>query len=78
MGVIILGVVLIVLKIIKIFLKDYCIVVFGLGFVGIGNVDWIYSVMVFEGFLEEEVYNRFWVYDYRGLLMEEINDLVLF
>jgi malate dehydrogenase (oxaloacetate-decarboxylating) len=34
--------------------------------------------MVLEGLSEEEAYDRFWAYDYRGLLTEEIKDLASF
>ncbi|MCG0048128.1 NAD-dependent malic enzyme [Priestia megaterium] len=77
-GVITLGAVLTALKITKTSLKDHRIVVFGPGSAGIGNADRIHSAMVLEGLSEEEAYDRFWAYDYRGLLTEEINDLASF
>ncbi|MEJ9314896.1 NAD-dependent malic enzyme, partial [Priestia megaterium] len=77
-GVITLGAVLTALKITKTSLKDHRIVVFGPGSAGIGNADRIHSAMVLEGLSEEEAYDRFWAYDYRGLLTKEINDLASF
>jgi malate dehydrogenase (oxaloacetate-decarboxylating) len=77
-GVITLGAILTALKITKTSLKDHRIVVFGPGSAGIGNADRIHSAMVLEGLSVEEAYDRFWAYDYRGLLTEEMNDLAPF
>ncbi|MGG2065274.1 NAD-dependent malic enzyme [Bacillus sp. S14(2024)] len=77
-GVITLAAVLTALKITKTSLKDQRIVVFGPGSAGIGNADRIHSAMVLEGLSEEEAYDRFWPYDYRGLLTEDMQDLASF
>ncbi|MBY0094339.1 NAD-dependent malic enzyme [Priestia aryabhattai] len=77
-GVITLSAVLTALKITATSLKDHRIVVFGPGAAGIGNADRIHSAMVLEGLSEEEAYDRFWPYDYRGLLTEDMQDLAPF
>jgi len=77
-GVVTLSAVLQAVKITNTSLKDQRILVFGPGSAGIGNADQIHKAMVQEGLSEEEAYNRFWAYDYRGLLTEDMEDLAPF
>jgi malate dehydrogenase (oxaloacetate-decarboxylating) len=59
-------------------LKDQRIVVFGPGAAGIGNADQIAEAMMMEGLSREEAYGRFWAVDYRGLLTDEVTDVLKF
>lgn len=59
-------------------LKDQRIVVFGPGAAGIGNADQIAEAMMMEGLSREEAYDRFWAVDYRGLLTDDIPDVLKF
>ncbi|WP_368896600.1 NAD-dependent malic enzyme, partial [Priestia megaterium] len=77
-GVITLAAVLTAVRITGTPLKDQRVVVFGPGSAGIGNADRIHSAMMLEGLSEEEAYDRFWAYDYRGLLTEDMEDLAPF
>ncbi|MCK6208387.1 MULTISPECIES: NAD-dependent malic enzyme [Bacillus] len=59
-------------------LKDQRILVFGPGAAGIGNADQMAETMILEGLDREEAYDRFWAFDYRGLLTEETPDVLKF
>ncbi|WP_079507495.1 NAD-dependent malic enzyme [Mesobacillus jeotgali] len=59
-------------------LKDQRIVVFGPGAAGIGNADQIAEAMMMEGLSREEAYDRFWAVDYRGLLTDNVTDVLKF
>ncbi|MDQ1234352.1 malate dehydrogenase (oxaloacetate-decarboxylating) [Paenibacillus sp. SORGH_AS306] len=59
-------------------LKDQRVLVFGPGAAGIGNADQIRDAMMKEGLSEEEAEDRFWAYDYRGLLTEETENVFAF
>jgi malate dehydrogenase (oxaloacetate-decarboxylating) len=59
-------------------LKDQRIVVFGPGAAGIGNADQIAEAMMMEGLSREEAYDRFWAVDYRGLLTDDVTDVLKF
>ncbi|MEW4285541.1 NAD-dependent malic enzyme [Priestia koreensis] len=59
-------------------LKDHRIVIFGPGTAGIGNADQMRKDMVLNGLSEEEAYQRFWAIDQRGLLTDDMNDLLPF
>ncbi|WP_394138858.1 NAD-dependent malic enzyme [Cytobacillus oceanisediminis] len=59
-------------------LKDQRIVVFGPGAAGIGNADQIVDALALEGLSKEEVYDRFWAIDYRGLLTNKHADVLEF
>ncbi|TRZ36185.1 NAD-dependent malic enzyme [Niallia circulans] len=59
-------------------LKDQRIVVFGPGAAGIGNADQMVDAMVLDGLSEAEAYDRFWAFDYRGLLTDETPDVLKF
>ncbi|UNL85486.1 NAD-dependent malic enzyme [Priestia koreensis] len=59
-------------------LKDHRIVVFGPGTAGIGNADQMRKDMVLNGLSEEEAYQRFWAIDQRGLLTDDMDDLLPF
>ncbi|MFP7443126.1 NAD-dependent malic enzyme [Bacillus infantis] len=59
-------------------LKDQRILVFGPGAAGIGNADQMAETMILEGLDPEEAYDRFWAFDYRGLLTEETPDVLKF
>lgn len=56
-------------------LKDQRIVIFGPGSAGIGIADQIRDAMALEGLSKEEAEKRFWAVDYRGLLIEGMNDI---
>lgn len=56
-------------------LKDHRIVVFGAGSAGTGISDQIVDAMVREGLTSEEAYQRFWLIDRQGLLLERDQDL---
>ncbi|MGE7219041.1 NAD-dependent malic enzyme [Priestia koreensis] len=59
-------------------LKDHRIVIFGPGTAGIGNADQMRKDMVLNGLSEEEAYQRFWAIDERGLLTDDMDDLLSF
>lgn len=59
-------------------LKEQRIVVFGPGAAGIGNADQIAEAMMMEGLSREEAYDRFWAVDYRGLLTDDVTDVLKF
>lgn len=59
-------------------LKDQRILVFGPGAAGIGNADQLVESMTMEGLSREEAFNRFWAYDFRGLLTDETPDVLKF
>jgi malate dehydrogenase (oxaloacetate-decarboxylating) len=56
-------------------LKDHRIVVFGAGSAGTGISDQIVDAMVREGLSPKEAYQRFWLIDRQGLLLESDQDL---
>ncbi len=57
-------------------LREQKILVFGPGAAGIGNADQIRSAMIKEGLPEEDSFKSFWAYDYRGLLTDDMNDIL--
>lgn len=59
-------------------LRDQRVIVFGPGAAGIGNADQIRDAMVRDGLTKEEASARFWAIDYRGLLTEEMEDILEF
>lgn len=59
-------------------LKDQRVLVFGPGAAGIGNADQIRDAMMKAGMSQEEAEDRFWAYDYRGLLTEETENVFAF
>ncbi|MNW41530.1 putative NAD-dependent malic enzyme 2 [compost metagenome] len=59
-------------------LRDQRVIVFGPGAAGIGNADQIRDAMVRDGLTKEEASARFWAIDYRGLLTEEMDDILEF
>lgn len=59
-------------------LRDQRVIVFGPGAAGIGNADQIRDAMVRDGLTKEEASARFWAIDYRGLLTEELEDILEF
>ncbi len=59
-------------------LKDQRILVFGPGAAGIGNADQLVESMTMEGLSREEAFDRFWAYDFRGLLTNETPDVLKF
>lgn len=56
-------------------LREHRVLVFGPGAAGIGNADQIRDAMMEEGLTQEEAENRFWAFDYRGILTDEIEGL---
>lgn len=59
-------------------LRDQRVIVFGPGAAGIGNADQIRDAMVRDGLTKEEASARLWAIDYRGLLTEEMEDILEF
>lgn len=56
-------------------LQDHCIIVFGAGSAGIGISDQIVDALIRQGLTKEEAYQRFWLIDKDGLLLESDNEL---
>lgn len=56
-------------------LEEHRIVVFGAGSAGTGISDQIVDALVKKGLSEEEAYDRFWLIDRQGLLMESDPEL---
>lgn len=77
-GAVTLAAVMSALKVSGASLKDQRIVVFGPGAAGIGNADQIAEAMMMEGLSREEAYDRFWAVDFRGLLTDELTDVLKF
>jgi malate dehydrogenase (oxaloacetate-decarboxylating) len=77
-GAVTLAAVMSALKVTGASMKDQRIVVFGPGAAGIGNADQMVDAMVLEGMTREEAYDRFWAIDYRGLLTDEMQDVLAF
>ncbi|CAH0221312.1 NAD-dependent malic enzyme [Peribacillus simplex] len=59
-------------------LKEQRVVVFGPGAAGIGNADQMVEAMILDGISREEAYGKFWAVDYRGLLIDDIPDVLKF
>ncbi|MEW4369319.1 NAD-dependent malic enzyme [Paenibacillus kandeliae] len=59
-------------------LQDQRILVFGPGAAGIGNADQIRDAMIKTGLSEQEAEQRFWAYDYRGLLTNQTEGVLDF
>lgn len=59
-------------------LQDQRILVFGPGAAGIGNADQIRDAMIKTGLSEREAEQRFWAYDYRGLLTDQTEGVLDF
>ncbi|MGG0789989.1 NAD-dependent malic enzyme [Peribacillus simplex] len=59
-------------------LKEQRVVVFGPGAAGIGNADQMVEAMILDGISREEAYGNFWAVDYRGLLIDDIPDVLEF
>ncbi|MDR4927362.1 NAD-dependent malic enzyme [Peribacillus simplex] len=59
-------------------LKEQRVVVFGPGAAGIGNADQMVEAMILDGISREESYGKFWAVDYRGLLIDDIPDVLKF
>ncbi|WP_144550107.1 NAD-dependent malic enzyme [Peribacillus simplex] len=59
-------------------LKEQRVVVFGPGAAGIGNADQMVEAMILDGISREEAYGNFWAVDYRGLLIDDIPDVLKF
>lgn len=77
-GAVTLAAVMSALKVTGESLKDQRIVVFGPGAAGIGNADQIAEAMILDGLTREEAYDRFWAVDYRGLLTDDVTDVLKF
>ncbi|CAH0204608.1 putative NAD-dependent malic enzyme 2 [Peribacillus sp. Bi96] len=59
-------------------LNEQRVVVFGPGAAGIGNADQMVEAMILDGISREEAYGHFWAVDYRGLLIDDIPDVLKF
>ena len=59
-------------------IKDQRVVVFGAGSAGIGIADQIRDTMVLAGLSEEEANKAFYTMDYRGLLIEGMENILDF
>lgn len=68
--VVVVVVVLSVVKLLGILLNDYCIVIYGVGLVGIGIVNLLVQFMVSQGVDEKMVCFYFWGFGFYGLLCE--------
>ncbi|MEH7440568.1 NAD-dependent malic enzyme [Neobacillus drentensis] len=77
-GAVTLAAVMSALKVTGVPLKEQRIVVFGPGAAGIGNADQMAEAMILDGLSKEEAYDRFWAVDYRGLLTDDISDVLNF
>ncbi|MDR1853111.1 MAG: NAD-dependent malic enzyme [Propionibacteriaceae bacterium] len=53
-------------------LKDHTIAVYGAGTAGIGIADIIRSALVKAGLTEAEAYKKFWVFNSRGLVVDDL------
>lgn len=60
----------------KIPLREQKILVFGPGAAGIGNADQIRSAMIEDGLPAEDSFRSFWAFDYRGLLTDDMEDVL--
>ncbi|AET57519.1 malate dehydrogenase [Paenibacillus terrae HPL-003] len=74
-GAVTLAAVISALKVTEISLQEQRILIFGPGAAGIGNADQIRDAMMKLGLSEEESSQRFWAYDYRGLLTEGMENI---
>ncbi|MGG3564008.1 NAD-dependent malic enzyme [Neobacillus rhizosphaerae] len=77
-GAVTLAAVMSALKVTRVPLKEQRIVVFGPGAAGIGNADQMAEAMILDGLSNEEAYARFWAVDFRGLLTDDIPDVLKF
>ncbi|WP_411349767.1 NAD-dependent malic enzyme [Paenibacillus sp. WLX2291] len=59
-------------------LQEQRILVFGPGAAGIGNADQIRDAMIKTGLSEQDAEQRFWAYDYRGLLTDQTEGVLDF
>ncbi|KTS71057.1 malate dehydrogenase, partial [Paenibacillus jamilae] len=57
-------------------LREQKILVFGPGAAGIGNADQIRGAMIEDGLPEEDSFKAFWAFDYRGLLTDDMEDVL--
>lgn len=60
----------------KIPLHEQKILVFGPGAAGIGNADQIRDAMIGDGLSAEDSFKPFWAFDYRGLLTDDMEDVL--
>ncbi|MBE0339100.1 NAD-dependent malic enzyme [Paenibacillus sp. 23TSA30-6] len=74
-GAVTLAAVISALKVTGIPLQKQRILIFGPGAAGIGNADQIRDAMMKQGLSEKESSQRFWTYDYRGLLTEGMENI---
>ncbi|WP_305753558.1 NAD-dependent malic enzyme [Paenibacillus zeirhizosphaerae] len=77
-GAVTLAAIMSALKVTQVPLSEQRIVVFGPGAAGIGNADQICDAMIRSGLSEPEALSRFWVYDYRGLLTDDTENVLGF
>ncbi|MGQ3482031.1 NAD-dependent malic enzyme [Paenibacillus sp. TY11] len=57
-------------------LREQKILVFGPGAAGIGNADQIRGAMIEDGLPAEDSFKFFWAFDYRGLLTEDMEEIL--
>ncbi|MGW9529429.1 NAD-dependent malic enzyme [Paenibacillus terrae] len=77
-GAVTLAAIISALKVTGISLQEQRILIFGPGAAGIGNADQIRDAMMKLGLSEKESSQRFWAYDYRGLLTEGMENIFAF
>ncbi|MFW5436121.1 NAD-dependent malic enzyme [Paenibacillus apiarius] len=77
-GAVTLAAILSALKLTGVPLREQRIVIFGPGSAGTGNADQISRAMMADGLSEEDVYDRFWAIDQRGLLTDEMDGILEF
>ncbi|ALC82748.1 MULTISPECIES: NAD-dependent malic enzyme [Bacillus] len=74
-GAVTLAAVLSAVKKLNTSLKDQRVVIFGPGSAGIGIADQIRDAISLDGITKEEAEKKFWAVDYRGLLIEGMEDI---
>ncbi|MEC0182559.1 NAD-dependent malic enzyme [Paenibacillus peoriae] len=75
-GAVTLAAILSAVGVTKIPLREQKVLVFGPGAAGIGNADQIRGAMIADGLSEEDSFKPFWAFDYRGLLTDDMEDVL--
>ncbi|MCC3378708.1 NAD-dependent malic enzyme [Paenibacillus farraposensis] len=75
-GAVTLAAILSAVGITKLPLREQKILIFGPGTAGIGNADQIRSAIIGDGLSEEDSFKPFWAFDYRGLLTDDMEDVL--
>ncbi|AET56859.1 malate dehydrogenase [Paenibacillus terrae HPL-003] len=75
-GAVTLAAILSAVGVTKVPLREQKVLVFGPGAAGIGNADQIRGAMIVDGLAEEDSFKSFWAFDYRGLLTDDMEDVL--